>query len=121
MKLSDAKALITGGGTVIGLAVAERIRDAGGQVVICGRREDVVEDAAARIGDAAIHREIPLLDDAFASSARQRAFAGMTVLVAALYRPTSGPCDQHGPRPTSPREGALQRFKGRRRRMCWLT
>lgn len=50
MQFQDASILVTGGGTGIGLATAERLRARGAQVAICGRRSDVVEEAAAAIG-----------------------------------------------------------------------
>lgn len=42
--------VITGGGTGIGRAVAEAFAVQGDQVVVTGRRKDVLEDAAARLG-----------------------------------------------------------------------
>lgn len=44
---------ITGGGTGIGLACARTIVAGGGRVVIGGRREDVLKQAAAELGDGA--------------------------------------------------------------------
>lgn len=49
--LAGKRALVTGGGTGIGLAIARAMADAGAQVVISGRRESVLRDAAATIGD----------------------------------------------------------------------
>jgi NAD(P)-dependent dehydrogenase (short-subunit alcohol dehydrogenase family) len=46
-------AFITGGGTGIGRACAERLAAGGARVMICGRRTDVLESAAAEIGEAA--------------------------------------------------------------------
>jgi NAD(P)-dependent dehydrogenase (short-subunit alcohol dehydrogenase family) len=48
-QLENQTAIITGGGTGIGLTVAKRFYDEGAFVVICGRREDVVKEAAADI------------------------------------------------------------------------
>ncbi len=45
--------LVTGGGTGIGLACAQRVAAEGGRVVLAGRREEVVREAAAAIGTAA--------------------------------------------------------------------
>jgi 3-oxoacyl-[acyl-carrier protein] reductase len=42
--------VVTGGGTGIGYAVAKLFAEAGEQVVITGRREKVLQDAAAQLG-----------------------------------------------------------------------
>jgi 3-oxoacyl-[acyl-carrier protein] reductase len=46
--------VVTGGGTGIGKAVAERFRADGDQVVITGRRGEVLEKTAAEIGAQAV-------------------------------------------------------------------
>jgi len=46
MTLSGKHALVTGGGTGIGLAVARALADMGAQVTITGRRLDVLQDVA---------------------------------------------------------------------------
>ena len=46
MKLSHNKILITGGATGIGLGLAERFISEGNTVIICGRRESVLKEAA---------------------------------------------------------------------------
>jgi uncharacterized oxidoreductase len=48
MQLSNNTIFITGGATGIGLALAEVFLKAGNEVVICGRRENVLSDAKAR-------------------------------------------------------------------------
>jgi meso-butanediol dehydrogenase / (S,S)-butanediol dehydrogenase / diacetyl reductase len=48
MKLAGKVALITGGGTGIGFAVAEKFVSEGAKVCITGRRQDVLEKAAQR-------------------------------------------------------------------------
>lgn len=45
MKLTGNTILITGGGSGIGLAFAERFLNTGNQVIVCGRREEVLEQA----------------------------------------------------------------------------
>src|SRR4051794_20591422 len=47
MDLSNNTILITGGGSGIGLALAERFQQAGSQVVICGRRAETLEKIKA--------------------------------------------------------------------------
>lgn len=50
MKLQGAKALVTGGSEGIGKAIAAALKEEGADVVITGRRADVLEAAAAEIG-----------------------------------------------------------------------
>ncbi|ANS76513.1 short-chain dehydrogenase [Paenibacillus yonginensis] len=49
MKLSGNTILITGGGSGIGLAFAERFIQAGNQVIVTGRREQVLEEAKQKL------------------------------------------------------------------------
>jgi gluconate 5-dehydrogenase len=51
--LHGKTALITGGGTGLGLAMAACLAECGAQVVLCGRREAPLRDAAAKIGPRA--------------------------------------------------------------------
>ena len=52
-KLDGKTAVITGGGSGIGLAVAERFTDEGTQTVLVGRRKSRLDEAAAQIGRGA--------------------------------------------------------------------
>jgi uncharacterized oxidoreductase len=49
MKLSGNKILITGGASGIGLGLARRFVQEGNQVIICGRRESVLKEAASEV------------------------------------------------------------------------
>ena len=49
MPLSGKTALITGGGTGIGKAVAKHFRQAGCNVIISGRREEKLRETAEQI------------------------------------------------------------------------
>jgi uncharacterized oxidoreductase len=49
MKLSGNKILITGGGSGIGFAMAERLMRDGNTVIICGRREEALAAAMERL------------------------------------------------------------------------
>lgn len=46
-------ALVTGGGTGIGLGISKALIEAGAHVIITGRREDVLQDAVKELGDQA--------------------------------------------------------------------
>jgi uncharacterized oxidoreductase len=80
MQLESHTVLVTGGATGIGYALAVRFLRAGGRVIVCGRREDKLREAAAKnpgletrvcnLADegerrtlaAALAREFPALD-----------------------------------------------------------
>lgn len=49
--LKGAVALVTGGGTGIGLAIARCVKAAGARVVITGRRESILAEAAGSLGE----------------------------------------------------------------------
>lgn len=49
MEISNNTILITGGATGIGLALAEAFVQAGNEVLICGRRENKLQEAKAKI------------------------------------------------------------------------
>ncbi|WP_083099131.1 SDR family NAD(P)-dependent oxidoreductase [Pseudophaeobacter leonis] len=48
MDLSGKHALVTGGGTGIGLAIAKALAEQGAQVTITGRRQEVLEEVATK-------------------------------------------------------------------------
>lgn len=52
ISLSGKTALITGGATGIGFAIASEMIDAGAHVIIVGRREAVLQEAAEKLGSA---------------------------------------------------------------------
>lgn len=71
-RLDGQLALVTGGGTGIGLAIAREMVTAGARVVLTGRREEVLRCACADLGEAAVWRvhdvtdfaaSVPLLED----------------------------------------------------------
>jgi len=82
MKIEAARVLITGGGTGIGLALAERLRERGARVAICGRRANVVQRAAENCGALALPCDVSDEDDVERTvRAVQDAFGGLDLLV----------------------------------------
>lgn len=63
MKLKDKIAIITGGGTGIGLACARLFVKEGAKVVIFGRRKDRLDQAHAEIGDAVLTIQGDITED----------------------------------------------------------
>ncbi len=53
--LAGKRILITGGGTGLGLSMGRRFRELGAELVICGRRMEVLEEAAKELGGAEFH------------------------------------------------------------------
>ncbi|HFX0594332.1 TPA: SDR family NAD(P)-dependent oxidoreductase [Pseudomonas aeruginosa] len=53
-KLNGKIAVVTGGGSGIGLAIAKRLASEGASVVITGRRQAVLDEAVALLGDRAV-------------------------------------------------------------------
>ena len=49
MELSRNKILVTGGATGIGLGLTKRFTEEGNTVIICGRREEVLKEAAEQV------------------------------------------------------------------------
>jgi uncharacterized oxidoreductase len=49
MQLSNNKILITGGASGIGYGLTERFIQEGNTVIICGRREDILKEAASKL------------------------------------------------------------------------
>jgi 3-oxoacyl-[acyl-carrier protein] reductase len=66
MKLSDVRALVTGGSSGIGFEIARQLKDKGGEVVICGRDEAKVGEAATRIGAHGIRADVSIESDVVA-------------------------------------------------------
>jgi 3-oxoacyl-[acyl-carrier protein] reductase len=64
MKISDVRALVTGGTSGIGFEIARQLKDKGGQVVICGRDESKLREAAAEIGAHGIRADVSIESDA---------------------------------------------------------
>ena len=54
MRLKDKTAIITGGGTGIGLATAHAFYKEGAKIILFGRRKEKLEKAVEKLGDSAI-------------------------------------------------------------------
>jgi NAD(P)-dependent dehydrogenase (short-subunit alcohol dehydrogenase family) len=85
LSLKDKVAIITGGNSGIGKATAQLFAKEGAQVIITGRRQDVVDQAVREIGHGAvgISGDVADLDHhkALAAEARQR-FGGVDIYMA---------------------------------------
>lgn len=83
--LTGETALITGGGTGLGLAMARCLAEAGARVVICGRREAELTAAVRSIGSDARHvsHDISQLDraDQLIDRAADAAGAPISILI----------------------------------------
>jgi len=84
-RLDGQIALITGGGTGLGMATATCMAEAGARVVLAGRRKQILADAAAKIGTAASFVEHDVTDHqsaaALLQSAAKSAGGEVTILV----------------------------------------
>lgn len=63
MKLDDAKVLVTGGSSGIGRETARLFVARGAKVVVCGRREGPLDEAAAEIGATAVQADVSNPED----------------------------------------------------------
>lgn len=93
-------ALVTGGGSGIGKAIARAFADAGARVTLAGRRREVLEAAAAEIGAAAEAVPCDVTDDAqvdalFAGVAERRGRLDLLVNNAGMSAP--GPTHEMDP------------------------
>jgi NAD(P)-dependent dehydrogenase (short-subunit alcohol dehydrogenase family) len=80
--LSGKVAIVTGGGTGIGLAIAKMFVEEGAQVVIAGRSQAALEQAAAAIGAHAIAADVSKEDEARKlAQATAEKFGGVDILV----------------------------------------
>ena len=93
--LTGMHALVTGGGTGIGLGCAQRLAADGATVTICGRRRDVLDAAVAAIGGSAraVTADVTVEDDvAAAVAAASGPDGGLDIVVAnAGGAATAGP------------------------------
>src|SRR2546421_173792 len=83
--LDGTAALVTGGGSGIGLACAQRLADDGAVVTICGRTEQRLADAAESLGDRGRYVVADIADEAAVTAAAEQAaepLGGLHIVVA---------------------------------------
>jgi gluconate 5-dehydrogenase len=82
-KLQDQHALITGGGTGIGYAIAKLMIAAGARVLITGRREETLQCACQELGEAATYlvHDVAQVDSIPELVERAEAIAPIDVLI----------------------------------------
>lgn len=89
MQLAAKRALVTGGGTGVGFGCARRLLEHGAEVLIVGRRDDVLEDAVLRLeaivpGSKVSSKvcDITIEDEVGAAVAAAAGEGGLDILVA---------------------------------------
>lgn len=93
MKLSEAKAVITGGASGLGFASAQRIVDAGGQVVLLDINDELGEQSAAKLGERALYVNTDVASEDSVKAALQKAkdaMGGITLAINCAGVATAG-------------------------------
>jgi len=93
MKLANARAVITGGASGLGLAVARRVVEAGGRATLLDIQKDAGDAAAAALGDAGTFTQCDVTDEAAVDAAVRAAavrMGGLTLAVACAGVGTPG-------------------------------
>lgn len=84
MKLSQAKAVITGGASGLGFATAQRVIDAGGQVVLLDINDELGNESATKLGERASFVNTDVSNEGSVKAAIQQAketMGGITLAV----------------------------------------
>jgi len=84
VKLSEARAVVTGGASGLGFATAQRIINEGGQVVLLDINDDLGEESAAKLGDRASYVSTDVTSEDSVKAALQKAkdtMGGITLAV----------------------------------------
>lgn len=83
--LAHERALVTGGGSGLGVAIAKCLAAAGARVVICGRREALLQETCARVGEPVAYVVHDVADvsqaDRLAAAAAEKNGGPATILV----------------------------------------
>ncbi len=92
MKIEDSKVLLTGATGGIGQAIARALHARGAQLILTGRRADVLDKLQEELGGD--HRQLPVdLCDAESAAGLADIAGGVDVLVANAALPASGPVE----------------------------
>jgi len=82
MDITGTRALVTGGATGIGKAIAARLREKGAEVAIMGRRREPLEATAAELGAIALPGDVSVEADCVATvAACVERLGGLDILV----------------------------------------
>ena len=104
MKLSAAKAVVTGGASGLGYATAERVVQAGGQVVLLDVNDELGAESAAKLGERAsyLNTDVSKEDSVKAAITQAKdAMGGITLAVNCAGIATAGRAvGREGPWPT---------------------
>jgi citronellol/citronellal dehydrogenase len=93
------RVLVTGGGTGIGREIAAHFVAAGARVAVCGRRENVIHEAAAALPAMGVVCDIRKPDDvALLVAAVRESFGGIDVLVNNAGGQFAAPAEAISPR-----------------------
>lgn len=93
MQLSNARAVVSGGASGLGLATAQRVIDAGGQVVLLDINDEQGEACAADLGDRALYVNTDVSSEASVQAAIKAAagfMGGITLAVNCAGIATAG-------------------------------
>ena len=93
MKLSEAKAVVTGGASGLGFATAQRVIDAGGQVVLLDINDELGAKSAAGLGERAAYINTDVSNEDSVKASLQQAketMGGITLAVNCAGIATAG-------------------------------
>jgi NAD(P)-dependent dehydrogenase (short-subunit alcohol dehydrogenase family) len=91
MQIEDTRAIVTGGASGLGLAVAQMIVQAGGKVALFDVNEKTGADAVGSLGSAASFHQVDVTDEAAVTEAVKAAAAAMGGLNVAINCAGIGP------------------------------
>ena len=104
MKLSEAKAVVTGGASGLGFATAQRVIDAGGQVVLFDINDELGAESTAKLGERASYISTDVSSEESVQASIQQAketMGGITLAVNCAGIATAGRAlGREGPWPT---------------------